>query len=57
MDTPELFSVKSSFPAETIRKYQKQVLKLTGDTANSILEQKLEQLKLTLLSCTSQDEN
>lgn len=43
LDTPELFSMKT-FPAETIRKYQKEVLKVIGQVANQMLEHKLEQL-------------
>jgi transcriptional regulator with XRE-family HTH domain len=44
IDTPELFSMASSYPEEVIRKFQRDVLKLIKDSANSILDRKLEQL-------------
>jgi transcriptional regulator with XRE-family HTH domain len=44
IDTPELFTMTSSFPIDTIKKYQKDVLKLIKETADSILERKLTQL-------------
>jgi transcriptional regulator with XRE-family HTH domain len=44
IDTPELFAMTSSFPSETFKKYQKEVLKLIGETTISILERKLAQL-------------
>ena len=43
LDTPELFSMKT-FPSETIKKYQKEVLKTIGKVTNQMLEMKLEQL-------------
>ena len=45
IDSPELFSMTSSFPTDTIKKYQKDVLKLIKEVADSILERKLTQLE------------
>jgi adenylate kinase len=44
IDTPELFSMTSSYPAGIIKKYQKDVLKLIKESVESILERKLVQL-------------
>ena len=44
IDTPELFSIPSSYPVETIKKFQKEVLKVIKSTADSIIERKLTQL-------------
>jgi len=44
IDTPELFSMPSSYPKETIKRFQKEVLKVIKTTADSILERKLSQL-------------
>ena len=45
IDTPELFSMTSSFPIDTIKKYQKEVLKLIKAMTDSALEMKLKQLE------------
>jgi transcriptional regulator with XRE-family HTH domain len=44
IDTPQLFSVTSSFPINTIKKYHKEVLKLIKEVSDSVLERKLLQL-------------
>jgi transcriptional regulator with XRE-family HTH domain len=44
IDTPELFSMTSSFPVNTIKKYQMEVLKLIKRVSDSVLDRKLEQL-------------
>jgi transcriptional regulator with XRE-family HTH domain len=44
LDTPELFSM-ASFPVNTLRKYQQEILTLIGDAADKVLSEKLEQLK------------
>lgn len=44
IDTPELFSMASSFPVDTIKKYQKEVLQLIKKVSDSVLNMKLEQL-------------
>jgi transcriptional regulator with XRE-family HTH domain len=36
IDTPELFSMPASYPEATIKKYQKEVLKVIKSTAESI---------------------
>jgi transcriptional regulator with XRE-family HTH domain len=44
IDTPELFSMTSSYPAGFIKRSQKDVLKLFKESVESILERKLVQL-------------
>ncbi|MDR0573783.1 MAG: helix-turn-helix transcriptional regulator [Tannerella sp.] len=44
IDTPELFSMKS-FPADTLKKYQKEVLDDIEEITEEVLEEKLEKLE------------
>jgi len=47
IDTIELFSVSLSYPVDTIKKYQKEVLMLIKSVADAVLDQKLKQLTKT----------
>jgi transcriptional regulator with XRE-family HTH domain len=44
LDTPELFSM-ASFPANTFKRYQQEVLNLIELTTDKVLKEKLDQLK------------
>jgi transcriptional regulator with XRE-family HTH domain len=40
IDTPELFSM-ASYPVNTLRKYQQEILTLIGDAANKVISERL----------------